>query len=254
MSTRSRRGPGSPPDKCTCRTPSPAASPKTRTQVAVSSSSSLASSASGLEQYGQPSGQRWVSSASRPSGLCTIAELDNATRRLIQCSGQACRCASPLATCGTARSPGQARVPFAIPACATRLRQRRGTSLDKRGYGDSLSHFQEFFVRQTAQQRADVREDFLARRRIGLGEVIDEFAESDLAGAALDDLGRDRVGLEDPLGRKQHPAALRLVVDEPNAPRQPRARVRGDDGAGIAQPLLPSSGTKAPGGICFGAI
>src|SRR5215472_10454142 len=57
-----------PPDKCTCRTPSPAASPKTRTQVAVSTSSSLASSASGLEQYGQPSGQRWVSSASRPSG------------------------------------------------------------------------------------------------------------------------------------------------------------------------------------------
>src|SRR5215831_6996154 len=153
----------------------------------------------------------------------------------------------------TARSPGQARVPFAIPACATRLRQRRGTSLDKRGYGDSLSHFQEFFVRQTAQQRADVREDFLARRRIGLGEVIDELAEGDLAGAALDDLGRDRVGFEDALGRKQNPAALRLVVDEPNAPRQARARFGGDDGAGIAQTLLPSSGTKAPGGICFGA-
>jgi hypothetical protein len=96
-----------------------------------------------------------------------------------------------------ARNRGQARVPFAIHACATC--QGRGTSLDKRGYDDPLSQFQEFFVRQTAQQRADVREDFLARRRIGLGEVIDEFAEGDLAGAAFDDLGRDRVGLEDPL-------------------------------------------------------
>src|SRR5215831_6591696 len=50
MSTRSRRAPGSPPDKCTCKTPSSAASRKTRSQVAVSSSSSLGSSASGFEQ------------------------------------------------------------------------------------------------------------------------------------------------------------------------------------------------------------
>ena len=82
---------------------------------------------------------------------------------------------------------------------------------------------------------ADVREDFLARRGIDLREVIDELAEGDLAGTALDDLGRDRVGFEDTLGRKQHPAALRLIVDEPNAPRQARARLGGDDGAGIAQ-------------------
>src|SRR5262249_4764380 len=129
----------------------------------------------------------------------------------------------------------------------------RGASLDQRGYDDPSSQFQEFFVSQTAQQRADVREDFLARRGIGFGEVVDEFAESDLAGAALDDLGGDRVGLEDPLGRKRHPAALRLVVDEPNAARQPWARVGGDDRTGIVQPLLLSSGTKAPGGICFGA-
>src|SRR5215831_7968326 len=27
-----------------------------------------------FEQYGQPSGQRWVSSARSPSGLCTMAE------------------------------------------------------------------------------------------------------------------------------------------------------------------------------------
>ena len=154
-----------------------------------------------------------------------------------------------------ARSPGQARVPFAIHARVTCLRsQGRGMSLDTRAYHDSLSHFQEFFVGQAAQQRADVRKDFLAWRRIGLGEVIDELAEGDLAGAALDDLGRDRVGFKDPLGRKQHPAALRLVVDEPNAPRQARARLGGDDGAGIAQALLlQSCGTKAPGGTCFGA-
>jgi len=35
-----------------------------------------------------------------PSGLCTVAELHSVTWRLIQCSGQACRCASVLATCG----------------------------------------------------------------------------------------------------------------------------------------------------------
>jgi hypothetical protein len=118
-----------------------------------------------------------------------------------------------------------------------------------------LHHNSKSFL--SAKPRNNVptsREDFLARRHIGLGEVVDKLAEGDLAGAALDDLGRDRVGLEDPLGRKQHPAALRLVVDEPNATRQPWARVGGDDDAGIAQPLLlPSSGTKAPGGICFGA-
>src|SRR6516164_2403423 len=148
--------------------------------------------------------------------------------------------------------PGPGRVPFAVHACATC--RGRGASLYQRGYDDPSSQFQEFFVRQTAQQRADVREDFLARRSIGFGEVINELAESDLSRAALDDLGRDRVGLEDPLGRKQHPAALRLVVDEPNAARQPWARVGGDDAAGIVQSLLlPSSGTKAPGGICFGA-
>src|SRR5262249_19937550 len=240
MSTRSRRAPGSPPDRCTCRTPSPAASWKTRTQVAVSSSSCVASSASGLEQYGQPSGQRWVSSASRPSGLSTIAELDNATWWLIQCSGQARHCTSPLATCG-ASSRGTRASPSSI--CHPRLRDlpAQPRTWDHPGqarYDASCSHFLEFVVGQTAQQCTDVGEVSLARRRIGLGEIIDELAEGDLAGTALDDLGRDRVGLEDPLGREQHPAALRLVVDEPNAPAQARARLCGDDGGGIAQALL----------------
>src|SRR6516225_4088508 len=203
MSTRSRRAPGSPPDKCTCRTPSSAASRKTRSQVAVSSSSSLASSASGFEQYGQPSGQRWVSSARSPRGLCSIAE----------------------------------------PAKAA---WSEGSSV-------TLSQLQKPLVGQAAQQRAHIGENFLTRRRIALREVVDDLAESDLAGAAPDDLGRDRVGLEHPLRRKQDPAALRLVVDEPHAARQSRPRLGRDDGARIAQAALLSCGTKAPGGICFGA-
>ena len=46
-----------------------------------------------------------------------------------------------------------------------------------------------------------------------------------LAGAALDDLGRDAVGLEHALRREQHPAALRLVVRQPHAARQLRLGV-----------------------------
>src|SRR5262245_20152569 len=174
--------------------------------------------------------------------------------RLIQCSGQACRCAPPLATCGTSLRGTRGGPEFHLPSTPLRPAEDVELAWTSAVMTILLSQFQELFVRQTAQQRGHIRDDFLARRRIGLGEVIDEFAESDLAGAALDDLGRDRVGLEDPLGRKQHPAALRLVVDEPNAARQAWARVGGDDGAGIAQPLLlQSCGTKAPGGICFGA-
>src|SRR5215471_6144653 len=75
MSGRSRRAAGSPPERCTCSTPSAAASRQTRAQLAVSSSSTRLSSASGFEQYGQPSGQRWVSSASRPSGAGIIVPL-----------------------------------------------------------------------------------------------------------------------------------------------------------------------------------
>jgi hypothetical protein len=46
------------------------------------------------------------------------------------------------------------------------------------------------FIGQPAQQRAGICEDSIAPRRIGLREVIDDLAESDLTGAALDDLGR----------------------------------------------------------------
>ena len=116
-----------------------------------------------------------------------------------------------------------------------------------------LSQLQEFFVGQAAQQRSDVREDFLPRRGVALREIVDEFAEGHLAGAALDDLGRDRIRLEDPFGREQNPSALRLVVNEAYAARQPRPRLGGDGCAWIAQEVLQSFGTKAPGGMCFGA-
>jgi hypothetical protein len=116
-----------------------------------------------------------------------------------------------------------------------------------------LSQLQELFVGQAAQQRTDVRENFLARRRVALRKIIDELAERDLPRTALDDFGRDRIRLEDPFGREQNPSALRLVVNEAYATRQPRPRLGGDEGAWIAQELLQSFGTKAPGGMCFGA-
>jgi hypothetical protein len=116
-----------------------------------------------------------------------------------------------------------------------------------------LSQLQELFVGQAAQQRANVHENFLARRRVALREIVDEFAEGHLARAALDDFGRNRIRLEDPFGREQNPSALRLVVNEAYAARQPWPRLGGDECAWIAQEVLQSFGTKAPGGMCLGA-
>ena len=48
-------------------------------------------------------------------------------------------------------------------------------------------------------------------------------------------------------------SALRLVVNEAYAARQPWPRLGGDECAWIAQEVLQSFGTKAPGGTCFGA-
>ena len=79
----------------------------------------------------------------------------------------------------------------------------------------------------------------LARRVEGLRQVVDDSCERRLAGAALEDLDRDRVGLEHALRRQQHPAALRLVVREPDAARQARLCVRA---------IMPSSATdQSPG-------
>ena len=58
-----------------------------------------------------------------------------------------------------------------------------------------------------------------------VGQVVDDRRKRRLAGAALEDFGGDGVGLEDALRREQHPAALRLVVRQPDAARQPRLRV-----------------------------
>jgi hypothetical protein len=42
-------------------------------------------------------------------------------------------------------------------------------------------------------------------------------------------------------------------VDEPDPARQSRPRLGGDQRAWIAQAVLQSCGTKAPGGTCLGA-
>src|SRR4051794_13263431 len=68
MSSRSFRSSGSPPDRPSWRTPSDRASLNTRFHSSVVSSASARISSSGLEQYGQCSGQRWVSSASSVVG------------------------------------------------------------------------------------------------------------------------------------------------------------------------------------------
>src|SRR2546427_754566 len=83
--------------------------------------------------------------------------------------------------------------------------------------------------------------------RVALRALIHAFAERALARAALDDFGRYRIRLEDPLGREQNASALRLVVNEAYAPRPSWPRLWGDESAWIAQELLQSFGAKAPG-------
>ena len=66
-----------------------------------------------------------------------------------------------------------------------------------------------------------------------VGEIVDDRIERRLAGAALQYLGGDRVGLEHPLRRKQNPAALRFVVRQPHAARQARAARRRNEPRGL---------------------
>jgi hypothetical protein len=63
-------------------------------------------------------------------------------------------------------------------------------------------NFRKSFVRQAAQKRADISQNLVARRCVALRQLIDQLGESGLASAALDDLGRDGIGLEHPLGRR----------------------------------------------------
>src|SRR4051795_2538046 len=86
--------------------------------------------------------------------------------------------------------------------------------------------FQKLLLSKPSQKLAHVRIDPLARRLEGTRQVIDDGRIGRLAGAALEDLHRDRVGLEDALRREQHPAALRLAVRQADATRQPGLRVR----------------------------
>src|SRR3954452_5781132 len=88
-----------------------------------------------------------------------------------------------------------------------------------------ISQFQQPFVGQATQKGAGVCQDSLPRCAIGSGEGIDDLAEGCLAGAALDQLAGDLLGLEAASRREQPPAALLLIVAEPHAPRQSRARL-----------------------------
>ncbi len=77
-----------------------------------------------------------------------------------------------------------------------------------------------------------------------LRQVVDDRGKRRLAGAALEDFDRDRVGLEDALRRQQHPAALRLVVDR----RTPRGRRGRASGAMASPEASPAAMWLAPPG------
>ncbi len=89
----------------------------------------------------------------------------------------------------------------------------------------------QLLVGEPAQHRRHVGKDRSRGAVEGFRQIVDDGLERRLAGAALDDLGGDGVGLEHALRRQQHPAALRLVVHQPHAARQARAGIRGDAGA-----------------------
>jgi hypothetical protein len=85
-----------------------------------------------------------------------------------------------------------------------------------------LTQLQQFLVRKRAEQIHDIRMDTLSRCRKGPGEIIYDCIKRHLAGASLQYLDRDRVGLEHSFWREQDPATLRFVVRQPYTPRQPR--------------------------------
>ena len=85
-----------------------------------------------------------------------------------------------------------------------------------------LTQLQQFLVRKRAEQIHDIRMDTLSRCRKGHGEIIHDCIKRRLAGASLQYLDRDRVGLEHSFRREQDPATLRFVVRQPYTPRQPR--------------------------------
>jgi hypothetical protein len=78
---------------------------------------------------------------------------------------------------------------MALPSCWQARTRRR------------ISQFQQSLVGQAAQQGAGIRKDPLPRCGKGGREIIDDLAEGCLAGAALDDLDSDLVGLEDAFRR-----------------------------------------------------
>jgi hypothetical protein len=63
------------------------------------------------------------------------------------------------------------------------------------------SEFKELLVGKALQHYGDVFADDVARRVEGRGKVVHDGVETRFAGAALEDLVGDRIGLEDALGR-----------------------------------------------------
>ena len=117
----------------------------------------------------------------------------------------------------------------------------------------NLYHNSRSFLSAKPRNSVPTSARITRRARIALREIIDELAKRDLAGTALDDLGRNRIGFEDPFRCQQDPAALGLAVHEPHATRQPWACGGIDENGRVTHTLLQSFGTNAPGGRCFGA-
>jgi hypothetical protein len=92
--------------------------------------------------------------------------------------------------------------------------QRDRRTIDPKALPWFLSQLQEPFVGQTPQERADISQNLVARRCVALA---DQLGESDLASAALNDLGRDGIGLEHPSG-EGFPACVAARAHHPPTP------------------------------------
>ena len=63
---------------------------------------------------------------------------------------------------------------------------------------------------------------------MGPHEIVHYSSNGGLPVTAFHDLGGDRIGLEDALGREQHPTAMGLIMNQPHAVGQSRSRIERD--------------------------
>ena len=101
MATRSRRAPGSPPDKCTCSTPSAAASLNTRAQVC------------GIEFVAAPIERERIG-AIGTAERTAVRQLGEKPKRLVERGAASC-CAVP---CRTALCAVSCHLAFSLPVAA----------------------------------------------------------------------------------------------------------------------------------------